>query len=175
MAHPQAGYDGTEGMEPGAADASGEPAVESEAAELIEEKVGWLTHPGAAVDAPCVRALLSRLAVSRQRCRQADAGIASTSCVHDRASWLRSSDIAPIYKHEHAIQVTRCRCHCRSGARSRWAAPSRRRVRWGTTQPRRRMRQRRGRARPQTRRSPPRTWQGPQSPVPFCKVPARVL
>ena len=52
MPRPQAGYDGTEGMEPGAADASGEAAVESEAADLIEEKVGWSVHPGAVMDAP---------------------------------------------------------------------------------------------------------------------------
>lgn len=39
-ARPQAGYDGTEGMEPGGADAGGEAAVEPEAADLIEEKVG---------------------------------------------------------------------------------------------------------------------------------------
>jgi hypothetical protein len=45
MAHPQAGYDGTEGMEPGAGDASGEAAVESEAADLIEEKVSWSYTP----------------------------------------------------------------------------------------------------------------------------------
>jgi hypothetical protein len=35
----QAGYDGTEGMEPEKAEGGDEPAVESEEADLIEEKV----------------------------------------------------------------------------------------------------------------------------------------
>lgn len=45
-ATPQASYDGAEGVDVGAADnapasgAGNEPAVESEAAELVEEKVG---------------------------------------------------------------------------------------------------------------------------------------